>query len=146
MNSRAVGRLRSVPSRLVNQLSVTAHHVVSARLAAVGAHRYHYSVLAALAEAGSVSQAEVGRLCGLDRSDVTATVAELAARGHVERGPDPLDRRRNAVHLSDSGRERLEELERLVASAQDELLEPLTPAERETLTTLLTRLVDHHTP
>ena len=36
------------------------------------------------------------------------------------------------------------ELDRLIDRAQDDLLAPLSPAERRKLVDLLTRIVDHH--
>ncbi|WP_138757399.1 MarR family winged helix-turn-helix transcriptional regulator [Modestobacter altitudinis] len=145
MDSRSAPRaLRGLPSWLVSQASLTAAGLVSGQLSRTGAHRWHYSVLAALHESGPASQAELGRRVGLDRSDVTAAVGALASAGQVVRETDPADRRRNTVRISDRGTERLQDLDRLVHSAQDQLLAPLSPAEREELVRLLTVVVDHH--
>ncbi|WCB91714.1 hypothetical protein DSM104299_00387 [Baekduia alba] len=46
--------------------------------------------------------------------------------------------------LTAKGRQRLKRLDAKVEQGQDELLQPLTPAERKALTRLLTRLVEHH--
>ena len=139
-------RLKSQPSWLVNQLSIHAHRVVTEHLkAAHVAHRYHYSLLAGLAENGPASQADLGRLVGLDRSDVTAAINDLAAQGLVERATDPADRRRNVVTITEVGRAHLEEMEALLARAQDELLTPLSTAERAELVRMLTVLLAHHT-
>jgi DNA-binding MarR family transcriptional regulator len=137
-------RLRSLASWLLNQNAVTARQLVAARLAGVSAHRYHYSMLAALDEFGPMSQAALGRRVGLDRSDVAAAVAELAGRELLERAADPLDRRRNSVRITPAGLEQLRALDRIVATAQDELLAPLSAAERRQLLELLARLADHH--
>jgi MarR family transcriptional regulator, lower aerobic nicotinate degradation pathway regulator len=137
-------RLRSLASWLLNQNAVTARQLVAGRLAGVSAHRYHYSMLAALDEFGPMSQAALGRRVGLDRSDVAAAVAELAGRELLERAADPLDRRRNSVRITPAGLEQLRALDRIVATAQDELLAPLSAAERRQLLELLARLADHH--
>jgi DNA-binding MarR family transcriptional regulator len=142
----APARLRSLATWLLNQVSVTAHQVVARRMAGADTHRYHYSMLAALDELGPASQATLGRRCGLDRSDVAAGVADLAERKLVQRAPDPSDRRRNIVRITRAGVRHLGKLDQLVAAAQDELLEPLTAAERRQLVALLTRLADHHAP
>jgi DNA-binding MarR family transcriptional regulator len=120
--------------------------LVSAALASAEARRYHYTVLAALDEYGPASQATLSRRCGIDRSDMVATINELTERGLVERAPDPADRRRNVVTLTRKGHGHLRKLDRLVAEAQDELLVPLSPRERTQLVDLLTRIVDHHAP
>jgi MarR family transcriptional regulator, lower aerobic nicotinate degradation pathway regulator len=140
----APGRLRSLASWLINQNSITAHQLVKARLDGAVAHRYHYSMLAALDEFGPMSQATLGRHVGLDRSDVAAGVGELAARGFVERAADPHDRRRNIVRVTPAGTEQLQALDAIIATAQDELLAPLSDDERRQLIELLSRLADHH--
>ncbi|MBC6448413.1 MarR family winged helix-turn-helix transcriptional regulator [Actinokineospora xionganensis] len=141
----APGRLRSLTSWLINQNAITARNLVAAHLAGAATRRYHYSMLAALDEFGPASQADLGRRCGLDRSDVTACVTDLAEREWIERAPDPVDKRRNIVRLTKAGLKQLRALDRVVADAQDELLEPLSAAERAQLNELLTRVADHHT-
>ena len=138
----APARLRSMPSWLINQTSVRATRLVSEKLRTVDAHRYHYSALAALDELGAMSQAELGRRCGLDRSDVAAVAAELAERKFIRRVTDADDRRRNIVSISASGRRRLRTLDGLLRDTQKRLLAPLSAAEREQLVRLLLRVVD----
>lgn len=139
-------RVRSLASWLISQGAATAGSLITARLATLGAHRYQFSLLAALDEFGPLSQAELGRRCGLDRSDVAGAVAELDGRGLLDRAPDPADRRRNVVRITTAGREHLATLDALVTSAQEEFLAPLSPDERALLLRLLTRLTEHHTP
>jgi DNA-binding MarR family transcriptional regulator len=136
--------LLAKPSWLVSQVHGHAHRLLAARLAAAGARGYHVRVLAALAEFGPLSQADAGRHAQMDRSDVTAAVSELAADGYVERGLDPDDRRRNVVSVTAAGRRRLRRLEAVLDQVQDELLAPLTAADRATLARLLTRVAEHH--
>lgn len=73
------------------------------------------------------SQATLGRSTGIDRSDVVAVINELAAAGHVERSPDPADRRRNLITLTATGKRRLQHLENLVSDTQATFLAPWTP-------------------
>jgi DNA-binding MarR family transcriptional regulator len=75
---------------------------------------------------------------------MVATVNELADRKLVERAPDPSDRRRNVISLTTAGKRQLRRLEKQLAECQDELLAPLSPEERQRLTELLSRLLDHH--
>ena len=134
--------LRAKPTWLISQVSARAHRLLTDRLAAVGARGYHYRLLAALAEFGPSSQASLGRRTRMDRSDVVAAVSELAAQGLVDRAADPADRRRNVVTLTPRGTARLERLDHVLADVQDELLAPLSGAERAELARLLTRLLD----
>ena len=135
--------LMTKPTWLLGQVSAHAHGVLAARLGAAGARGYHVRVLAALAELGPASQAALGRHAAMDRSDVTATVGELAAAGLVERTADVGDRRRNVITITAAGRIRLRELDTILTAVQDEVLAPLTADERSMLTGLLTRLLEN---
>ncbi|OSZ56669.1 MarR family transcriptional regulator [Streptomyces pharetrae CZA14] len=138
--------MRGIPSRLLAGASIVADRLVSDRLAAEGAHKWHFAVLVALAEAGAASQAELSRRTGIYRSDMVAVLNELADTGCIRRDPDPVDRRRNVITLTPAGRRRLERLDTLITDAQRELLAPLAPREQEQLTRLLTVLTEHHRP
>jgi len=144
MDNRAPARVRAKPTWLLNQAAIPGNRLVAKGLAGVDGRRYHYVLLAALDEGGAASQADLSRSTAIDRSDMVAAVNDLAGRGLVERSPDPDDRRRNVVSLTDAGRRYLQKLDRLLDRAQDDLLAPLSPAERRQLVDLLTRIVDHH--
>lgn len=137
-------RLADKPSWLLTQLAVHAHRLASEGFVEAGARGYHYRVLAALDEFGVASQAEVGRRCNMDRSDVVAAVTELEERGFVERTQDPKDRRRNMVMVTELGRTQLCRLDRALDRAQDDLLAPLGTQDRQALTRLLGVLLAHH--
>jgi DNA-binding MarR family transcriptional regulator len=139
----APARLRELPSWLLNQAALRGQRIGARVLAEAGAHRSHYAVLSALDEFGPDSQAALGRRCGIDPSDMVALMAVLTGDGLVERAPDPADRRRNVVSITRAGRRRLDKLDSTVAAAQDELLEPLSTADRARLVALLTRVVRH---
>ena len=134
-------RLRALPSWLLAQAALEAARTVSEHLSAVGAHRSHYAVLAALEEFGPASQAALGRRCGIDRSDMVALLDRLEADGDVERRPDPSDRRRNVVTLTPRGVRRLDELSAVLGDAQDALLTSLPDEDRDALVALLRALV-----
>lgn len=135
---------RSLPSWLLTQTAGHAHRLVAEGFSAVNARGYHYRLLATLEESGPASQAVLGRRCGIHVSDMVATINELAEHKLVERAPDPADRRRNVISLTTAGKRQLRRLEKQVAGTQDELLAPLSPKERQRLTELLAKVLDHH--
>ncbi|MFP3467508.1 MarR family winged helix-turn-helix transcriptional regulator [Leifsonia sp. SIMBA_070] len=106
--------------------------------------RSDFAVLASLAENGPLSQAELGRLLGLDRNNVNGIVVRLDADALVAREPDPADRRRNVVTITQPGRARLAALQRHADAVQGELLAGLGHAEREELVRLLDKVLAHH--
>jgi MarR family transcriptional regulator, lower aerobic nicotinate degradation pathway regulator len=139
-------RLRRLPSRLLTQTAMHADRLANQGLARADARKWHYAVLAALQEFGPASQATLSRRTGIYRSDLVAVTNELAGRGLIERAPDPADRRRNVITMTPQGRRYLRQLDKLVATIQDDLLAPLSQPERDQLVRLLARLLDYHAP
>jgi DNA-binding MarR family transcriptional regulator len=137
-------RLTSKPTYLTTQLAVHARRFVTEAFTRADARGYHYRLLAALEASGPQSQADLGRGVNVDRSDVVAAVNQLAALGQVERRADPADARRWIVHLTAAGRRQLRRLDRELARAQEQFLQPLDEDERAQLHRLLTRLLAHH--
>ncbi|MDI6104863.1 MarR family transcriptional regulator [Actinoplanes sp. NEAU-A12] len=133
-----------LPSWLLSQVSSHAHRLVTEGFGAAGARGYHYRLLDSLVTGGPASQAALGRRTGIYLSDLVGALNELESAGFVRRSADPADKRRNVVSLTAAGRERAAELGERAAAIQDELLAPLSAAEREQLTGLLRRLLDHH--
>jgi MarR family transcriptional regulator, lower aerobic nicotinate degradation pathway regulator len=135
-------RLSALPTWLINQAARRAYRLSNSALEASGSHTRDYALLANLVEFGSASQAELARRSGIDTSDVVASLDAMEARREVVRRADPADRRRNVVAATPDGRRRLAQLDRTVQSAQEEFLEKLTAAERQTLVRLLERVGD----
>ena len=142
--ARVPGRLRELPSRLLNLAAGYAQRLVGDRLATLNSRKWHYATLAALEEFGPDSQSGLSDRTGIYRSDLVATINELTAQGFVVRAPDPADRRRNAVTLTDEGRRHLERLDLLIADSEAEFLAPLSEADRAELTRILKLIVGHH--
>ncbi|MEU6353373.1 MarR family transcriptional regulator [Streptomyces sp. NPDC047072] len=73
---------------------------------------------------------------------VTTLVDGLEASGKVRRVPDPVNRRVIRIELTDDGMKTLRELRDVRRAAAEEILAPLSPAQREVLGDLLDTLVD----
>ncbi|HUN35267.1 MAG TPA: MarR family transcriptional regulator [Trebonia sp.] len=137
-------RLRRLPSRLLGLAAGYAQRQAGERLATLDARKWHYATLAALEEFGPDSQSGLSDRTGIYRSDLVATINELTGRGLVVRLPDPADRRRNAITITDEGRRHLGELDGLLAEAEAEFLAPLSAADRTELIRILALIVSHH--
>ena len=124
----------------VSRAHLRAHSLLQELFADAGARAYHYRLLAALDEAGAVSQAELGRVTGLDRSDVSVALSALEQEALIMRAAHPTDRRQNLVSLTARGRDELLRLDAVVEQAQTEFLAPLTAEERGVFLDMITRL------
>ena len=128
-------------SWLLNRAAAHAGRLVIDGFAEAGARGYHYRLLDSLLAEGPASQATLGRRTGIHLSDMVTALNELEAGGYVARSPDPADRRRNVITVTAQGRRRAAELAERVEQIQQELLDPLTAAEREQLIALLRKLL-----
>ncbi|MEU1485824.1 MarR family winged helix-turn-helix transcriptional regulator [Streptomyces sp. NPDC005752] len=138
-------RLSRRASRLLSQLTVRSDRLITEGLARADARKWHYAVLASLQDHGPGSQAELSGRSGIYRSDIVGVLNELSERDLIERAPDPTDRRRNIITISDRGSRHLRLLDKVLDDLHDELLAPLGPDERDRFVQVLTRLLDHHT-
>jgi DNA-binding MarR family transcriptional regulator len=133
-------RVSGQPTWLLSRANTRAQQILQDAFRNEGFRGYHFRLLAALDEHGPASQADLGRRTGLDRSDVTNTLSELVARRLARRAPDPDDRRRNVIVVTEQGVEVLERLDAVLAGVQDAVLAPLSERERSTLVRLLAKL------
>jgi DNA-binding MarR family transcriptional regulator len=141
---RAPGRLEGRVFWLLGRAARNAQQLTQARLFEVGLRRGFYGVLATLEEFGPGAQAEIGRRLGLDPSDMVDILNDLERQGYVRREPDPADRRRNKVILTESGVQALRRFDEAIADAEGMLLADFSEADRRALVAALTRLADRH--
>jgi DNA-binding MarR family transcriptional regulator len=90
---------------------------------------------------GSSPMSELAQFLACDRSNVTGIIDRLEARGLVERGASPGDRRVRLLALTDAGRALHDEVgERMMNPP--EALAALTSADQRALRDLLRRALD----
>jgi DNA-binding MarR family transcriptional regulator len=138
--SAPLPEIRSLPSWLLGRAAARGRALVAEALAAEGLKMWHHVVLSAVSDLGPVAQAELGRGIGLDPKDLVGVLNDLQAGGWVVRAPDPKDRRKNAVSITEEGGRLLKRCERAARTANDALMAPLTAAEREQFMELLIRI------
>lgn len=90
--------------------------------------------LGELADVESMSQQELGRLLGLEKSTVSRLVVGLEGRGWVGRERDPSNRRFYQLQLTPEGRAIADRIGHDLQAHHEQLLGALTPEEREALT------------
>ncbi|GGR42587.1 MarR family winged helix-turn-helix transcriptional regulator [Streptomyces roseolus] len=100
------------------------------------------AVLATLKHHGDMRTSRLAELMAVDMSVCSRHVAHTAARGWVERLPDPDDGRSRILRLSPEGLAMLTELDRRVTEAFTRYLTEWSDDDVALLTTLLARLRD----
>jgi DNA-binding MarR family transcriptional regulator len=103
-----------------------------------------YLVLRAAVEQSAHNQMEMARQLGIDRTVMVYLIDDLVTAGLVERRPDPADRRNRLVIATDAGRSRLAAAMAVLEGAEEQLLAPLTDAERADLRRALRSIAAHH--
>ncbi|MEU3659902.1 MarR family winged helix-turn-helix transcriptional regulator [Streptomyces sp. NPDC032940] len=132
--------IRSLPSWLLGRAAARGRALVAEALAAEGLKMWHHVVLSAVRDLAPVAQADLGRGIGLDPKDLVGVLNDLQAADLVVRAPDPADRRKNAVSLTEEGGRVLARCEKAARAANDELLAPLTAEERTLLLDMVRRV------
>jgi DNA-binding MarR family transcriptional regulator len=101
----------------------------------------HWGVMVAVMKEPGIDQRRLAERRGIDTNSASRLVDELAELGLVSRKTSSDDRRANAIELTAAGRKRFLRLRPVVLTAQDQVLHPLTQAEKRTFMDLLTRVV-----
>ena len=99
-----------------------------------------FATMVRLAERGEVTRGELRKLVGLDPATAVGVVRRLRERGLVVQRADPHDARRLLIALTSAGEALVADMLDVAPDVSRATLEPLTPAERTQLLTLLTKL------
>ena len=135
------------PVAVFSRITRLAKHLDRARGEAFAAHAiesWEFDVLAALRRAGAPYELSPGRLLRetlVTSGTMTNRVDRLAARGFVERHPDPADRRGVIVRLTSEGRATVDAAFEDLLAAEADLLDALPERDRGRLATLLRTLL-----
>ena len=100
-----------------------------------------YGLLVLLQAEGPQAQIELSQRVGLDRTSVMRTVDLLEKRAFVRRDPNPTDRRKHSVVLTDAGADLLSRTLPDVRQAERDVTGLLSAQEQTQLMELLRRLL-----
>ena len=135
------------PMEVLSRVTRLARHLDRARGQAFEAHgleSWEFDVLAALRRAGKPYQLSPGRLLKetlVTSGTMTNRVDRLAARGLVERLPDPHDRRGVLVRLTPEGRATVDDAFEALLEAEKTFLAGLSEKDQARLAGLLRTLL-----
>lgn len=118
-----------------------AGEVFTSEVAVSGLTQRQFAVLVAVAGDEGLSQSELVRRTGIDRSTIADIVHRLVKKGLVRRRRHTSDARAYAVSLTTKGRNDLQAAAPGASRADARILAPLPAAKREELVALLNALV-----
>lgn len=122
------------------RLASQRHAAIFSDHAPEGLTPTQFSTLIRLSEHGPTSQNRLGRLAGMDVATVKGVVDRLMHKDLVSSAPDPADKRRSVISLTDAGRALIPALHKAGRAITGETLAPLGKADTDRLVTLLRRL------
>jgi DNA-binding MarR family transcriptional regulator len=117
--------------------TVAAEHPV---LAAHGLSMWGYIVLSALDRSPIRTQAALAEAIGADKTRIIATLDELQQHGHIERMPDPDDRRARLLAITDAGRSVKNAVQADIQRGEEHWLGQLSANERDVFLRALNQL------
>ncbi|WP_306212534.1 MarR family winged helix-turn-helix transcriptional regulator [Actinoplanes sp. RD1] len=115
--------------------------LTDAALQPLGIDSKDFGALRVLSGREPASQLQVAQRLGIDRTTMVALLDELERKGVVARRPDPADRRRNIVELTDQGVRTFDAARAAYRKAEDEFLAALHPDAEEQFRTTLRDLI-----
>lgn len=99
-----------------------------------------FSALSLTIDHPNVTQSELARMMGIERSGLVAIVDELEAKGCLSRVQVPTDRRVQALVPTEAGRQLYRETIEAVRAHEDSLFSNMTEAEKQQLLSLLKKI------
>lgn len=132
-------KLASSPSHLLHRAEQLAAERF-AHLVGDAITLRQFTILAAVAEQPGLSQSDLGRIAGVDRSTLGDTMARMENRGWIARAPSLSDGRAYSVVLGDSGGAMLAATARHARAADAAILDLLPKTKGRSFLNTLTKL------
>jgi DNA-binding MarR family transcriptional regulator len=101
-----------------------------------------FAALVAIHTHPGIDATRLSAVIAFDRSTLGSVIERLETKAYIERKPSREDKRVKLLYLTKPGAALLGDIMPAVDRAQARLMEPLKPADRQTLLALLTQLVD----
>lgn len=129
--------------QLISGVNRRLEQAVEARLKPAGIPIEQYRVLASLSRQDGRAMGELAAEIFVDSPTLTKIVDRMVANADVFRAPDPHDRRKVLIFLSDKGRAAIAALRMLVEAPDIDLVGPLGRGDADQLRALLESLLPH---
>lgn len=133
---------REVLAYLFKHANMQLTALTDAALKPPGIDGKDFGALRVVAGREPTSQLQVAQRLGIDRTTMVALLDVLQRKGIVVRRPDPGDRRRNNVELTDHGRLTFETAQVAHRQAENTFLAAISPSAADELRRTLRALVE----
>jgi DNA-binding MarR family transcriptional regulator len=130
---------------LAAMLAPLLRELVAAEQPVLDAHglsMWGYVVLLALDRSPMRTQAALAEAIGADKTRIIPTLDALQGQGHIERRPDPDDRRVRLLAITESGRKVKDAVQAEIQRGEERWLGGLGADERRVFLNVLRRLTD----
>ena len=137
-----IAELAQSPSHLMHRALQLCVDIYADEAAEIGLTQRQYAVLEVAAQKQGLTQTELVKATGIDRSTLADLVSRMITKGYLERERSAVDARAKAVRVTDSGLEALDKARPCVLAADKRLLSMLPKARRQNFLEILQHLSD----
>jgi len=138
--ARRSGTLAESPSHLMHRALQLALDIYAEELGSGGPTQRQFAVMEAVSVKEGLTQTDLVKATGIDRSTLADLVARMTTRGLLTRERSTLDARAKAVRLSPEGQALLESARPKVEAADRRVMALLPKAKRDGFLELLSEL------
>ena len=128
------------PSHLLHRVLQIALDIYNAEAGEGALSQRQYAVLKALEGSDGLSQTDLVRVTGIDRSTLADLVSRMLAKELVVRERSTTDARANLVQIAEAGKAALTDMAPRVLAADEKILSLLSPPKRDSFVKLLRKL------
>ena len=128
------------PSHLLHRVLQIALDIYNAEAGEGALSQRQYAVLKALEGTEGLSQTDLVKVTGIDRSTLADLVSRMLAKELVVRERSATDARANLVQIAEGGKAALSDMEPRVLAADEKILALLSPPKRDSFVKLLRKL------
>ncbi len=139
-SAKKTGPLGSSPSHLMHRALQLALDIYAEEVGPGGLTQRQFAVLEAVSAKSGLTQTDLVKATGIDRSTLADLVARMTTKGLLERARSTLDARAKAVTLSAAGAEALDAARPKVEAADKRIMALLPKGKRDGFIELLTDL------
>ena len=128
------------PSHLLHRVLQIALDIYNAEAGEGALSQRQYAILKALEGSEGLSQTDLVKVTGIDRSTLADLVSRMLAKELVARERSATDARANLVQIAEAGKAALTDMEPRVLAADEKILSLLSPPKRDSFVKLLRKL------